>query len=35
LVKRVTALCDTYGRRPATVAEARELLKLQPALQPA
>jgi 3-keto-5-aminohexanoate cleavage enzyme len=35
LVKRVTDLCEGYGRRPATVAEARELLRLKPALQPA
>ena len=28
LVQRVAGLCVEYGRRPATVAEARELLKL-------
>jgi hypothetical protein len=28
LVKRVVELCDRYGRRPATVREARKLLKL-------
>jgi uncharacterized protein (DUF849 family) len=28
LVERVAALCPQYGRRPATVAEARALLKL-------
>ena len=28
LVKRVAELCDRYGRRPATVQEARTLLKL-------
>jgi uncharacterized protein (DUF849 family) len=31
LVERVVALCPEYGRRPATVAEARALLSL-PAL---
>ncbi len=31
LVKRVVDLCPTYGRRPATVAEARRLLSLAPA----
>ena len=28
LVRRVVTLCGQYGRRPATVAEARSLLKL-------
>src|SRR5690606_29172536 len=28
LVERVAALCSDYGRRPATAAEARELLGL-------
>lgn len=28
LVERIVALCPEYGRRPATVAEARSLLKL-------
>jgi uncharacterized protein (DUF849 family) len=31
LVRRVVELCPEYGRRPATVAEARELLRLAPA----
>jgi 3-keto-5-aminohexanoate cleavage enzyme len=31
LVRRVVELCPEYGRRPATVAEARELLRLGPA----
>lgn len=31
LVERIAALCPEYGRRPATAAEARELLKLPPA----
>jgi len=31
LVSRVVALCSKYGRRPATVAEARSLLSLAPA----
>ncbi|CAN7635364.1 3-keto-5-aminohexanoate cleavage protein [Bosea sp. LjRoot90] len=31
LVERIVALCPEYGRRPATVAEARSLLKLPPA----
>ncbi|MFM2423379.1 MAG: hypothetical protein RL291_1909 [Pseudomonadota bacterium] len=30
LVKRVVDLCGTYGRRPATVAEARAILGLKP-----
>jgi uncharacterized protein (DUF849 family) len=30
LVQRVASLCAEYGRRPATVQEARELLKLPP-----
>jgi uncharacterized protein (DUF849 family) len=30
LVERVVALCAEYGRRPATVDEARKLLALQP-----
>ncbi|WP_456834785.1 MULTISPECIES: 3-keto-5-aminohexanoate cleavage protein [unclassified Bradyrhizobium] len=30
LVKRVVELCGRYGRRPATVPEARALLKLAP-----
>lgn len=30
LVRRVVELCPEYGRRPATVAEARALLKLPP-----
>lgn len=30
LVKRVVELCSQYGRRPATVPEARALLKLAP-----
>ena len=28
LVRQVAGLCAEYGRRPATVAEARALLKL-------
>jgi uncharacterized protein (DUF849 family) len=28
LVKRVVELCPEYGRRPATVAEARQMLSL-------
>lgn len=35
LVARVAALCAEYGRRPATVAEARALLGLAPALKAA
>lgn len=31
LVQRVVELCAEYGRRPATVAEARQLLSLPPA----
>jgi 3-keto-5-aminohexanoate cleavage enzyme len=31
LVRRVVELCPEYGRRPATVAEARALLRLPPA----
>ena len=31
LVKRVVDLCSNYGRRPATVAEARAMLSLAPA----
>jgi uncharacterized protein (DUF849 family) len=31
LVRQVVGLCGKYGRRPATVAEARSLLKLRPA----
>jgi uncharacterized protein (DUF849 family) len=31
LVRRVVELCPEYGRRPATVAEARALLSLPPA----
>ncbi len=31
LVERVAGLCREYGRRPATVAEARRLLRLRPA----
>lgn len=31
LVRRVVELCPNYGRRPATVAEARALLRLPPA----
>jgi 3-keto-5-aminohexanoate cleavage enzyme len=31
LVEQVVALCPEYGRRPATVAEARALLGLAPA----
>ncbi|CAN7466929.1 3-keto-5-aminohexanoate cleavage protein [Bosea sp. LjRoot237] len=31
LVERIVALCPEYGRRPATAAEARALLKLPPA----
>lgn len=31
LVRRVVALCAEYGRRPATVAEARAILRLPPA----
>lgn len=31
LVARVAALCGEYGRRPATVAEARQILSLPPA----
>ena len=31
LVERVVGLCAAYGRRPATVAEARQLLGLRPA----
>jgi uncharacterized protein (DUF849 family) len=31
LVRRVVELCPAYGRRPATVAEARALLRLPPA----
>ncbi|MEO1265524.1 MAG: 3-keto-5-aminohexanoate cleavage protein [Pseudomonadota bacterium] len=31
LVQRVADLCPKYGRRPATVSEARRLLKLPPA----
>jgi 3-keto-5-aminohexanoate cleavage enzyme len=31
LVERIVALCPEYGRRPATAAEARSLLKLPPA----
>ena len=31
LVRQVAALCADYGRRPATVAEARQLLSLPPA----
>jgi uncharacterized protein (DUF849 family) len=30
LVRRVVELCGAYGRRPATVAEARSLLHLPP-----
>ncbi|MGE5668574.1 MAG: 3-keto-5-aminohexanoate cleavage protein, partial [Betaproteobacteria bacterium] len=30
LVKQVVALCGAYGRRPATTAEARQLLSLPP-----
>jgi uncharacterized protein (DUF849 family) len=33
LVRRVVELCPEYGRRPATVAEARALLSLPPADQ--
>ena len=32
LVKRVADMCAEYGRRPATVAEARKLLSLTPAM---
>ena len=32
LVKRVAGMCAEYGRRPATVAEARKLLSLAPAM---
>jgi uncharacterized protein (DUF849 family) len=35
LVKQVVDLCGTYDRRPATVDEARALLKLPPAKAPA
>src|SRR5438046_439623 len=35
LVKQVVDLCGAYGRRPATAAEARALLKLPPATAPA
>jgi 3-keto-5-aminohexanoate cleavage enzyme len=35
LVRRVVELCAEYGRRPATVAEARALLSLPPADQAA
>jgi uncharacterized protein (DUF849 family) len=31
LVARVADLCAEYGRRPATPAEARRLLRLKPA----
>ncbi|MGO1120691.1 3-keto-5-aminohexanoate cleavage protein [Rhodovibrionaceae bacterium A322] len=31
LVSRVAELCQTYGRRPATAAEARDILGLRPA----
>jgi uncharacterized protein (DUF849 family) len=31
LVRRVVALCEEFGRRPATVAEARAILRLPPA----
>jgi 3-keto-5-aminohexanoate cleavage enzyme len=31
LVRQVAELCHEYGRRPATVAEARSLLGLPPA----
>lgn len=31
LVERIVALCPGYGRRPATAAEARSLLRLPPA----
>ena len=31
LVERVAQLCAEYGRRPASVAEARALLQLAPA----
>ena len=31
LVRRVAELCGEYGRRPATVAEARSMLRLRPA----
>jgi uncharacterized protein (DUF849 family) len=31
LVKQVADLCGEYGRRPATAAEARQLLSLPPA----
>ena len=31
LVARVADLCADYGRRPATAAEAREILSLPPA----
>jgi uncharacterized protein (DUF849 family) len=30
LVERIVALCPEYGRRPATAAEARQLLSLPP-----
>ena len=30
LVKKTVGVCDRYGRRPATVAEAREILGLRP-----
>lgn len=30
LVKQVVNLCEAYGRRPATVEEARRMLRLQP-----
>ena len=31
LVKKIVDVCDRYGRRPATVGEAREILGLRPA----
>ena len=30
LVKKIVDVCDRYGRRPATVGEAREILGLRP-----
>ncbi len=35
LVRQVADLCAEYGRRPATAAEARQLLSLPPAAMPA
>ena len=31
LVKKIVDVCDRYGRRPATAAEARQILRLRPA----